>query len=92
MGEKKKTEKGGKAKQGSQGRLCETMTLSKAYKEFTPWEYQIRAASATCAAACGNTGSFKSLSETRDQTCILMDTGWVLNPLSHKGTPYVLIF
>ena len=25
------------------------------------------------------------LSETRDQTCILMDTSWVLNPLSHNG-------
>ena len=25
------------------------------------------------------------LSEARDQTCILMDTGWVLNPMSHNG-------
>ena len=24
-------------------------------------------------------------SEARDQTCILMDTSWVLNPLSHSG-------
>ena len=27
----------------------------------------------------------KPLSETRDQTCILKDTGLVLNPLSHSG-------
>ena len=27
------------------------------------------------------------LSEARDQTCILMDTSQVLNPMSHKGTP-----
>ena len=25
------------------------------------------------------------LSEARDQTCILMDTSWILNPLSHNG-------
>jgi len=26
-----------------------------------------------------------SLSKARDQTSILMDTSWVLNPLGHKG-------
>ena len=28
--------------------------------------------------------SLSPLSEARDQTCILMDTGWVLNPLNHN--------
>ena len=37
-----------------------------------------------CTAACGSAGSFNSLSEARDGTCILMDTGQVLNPLSHS--------
>ena len=32
-----------------------------------------------------NAGSFKPLSEVRDQTCTLMDTSQVLNPLSHNG-------
>ena len=35
------------------------------------------------------------LSEVRDGTCILMDTSWVHNPLSPKGTPSsfsILIF
>ena len=29
------------------------------------------------------------LSEARDQTRILMDTSWFLNPLSHNGNPEV---
>ena len=29
--------------------------------------------------------SLNSLSEARDQICILKDTSWVLNPLSHEG-------
>ena len=33
--------------------------------------------------AHSNTGSFNPLSEARDRTHILMDTGWVLHPLSH---------
>ena len=37
------------------------------------------------AAVHGNTGFFNLLSETRDQTCILMDTRQVLNALSHNG-------
>ena len=28
-----------------------------------------------------------SLSETRDRTCVPVDTGWVLNPPNHTGTP-----
>ena len=32
------------------------------------------------------------LSETRDQTCILMDTSWALNPLSHNGNSQNLIY
>ena len=40
---------------------------------------------------CNLCGSLKQhqilnpLSEARDQTCILMDTNWVLNILSHRG-------
>ena len=30
---------------------------------------------------------FNPLSKARDQTCILMDTRQVLNPLSHNETP-----
>ena len=30
------------------------------------------------------------LCEARDQTLILMDMGWALNPLSHKGNSYFL--
>ena len=30
-------------------------------------------------------GILKPLSEDGDQTCVLMDTSQVLNPLSHKG-------
>ena len=32
-----------------------------------------------------------SLSEARDRTHILMDTGWVLNPLSHNGNSSLLL-
>ena len=28
---------------------------------------------------------FNPLSEARDRMCILMDTSWVLSPLSHNG-------
>ena len=31
-------------------------------------------------------------SEARDRTCILMDTTWVLNPLSHSGNSQILDF
>ena len=32
------------------------------------------------------------LSEARDGTHVLMDTSWVLNPLSHQGTPLLTSF
>ena len=32
------------------------------------------------------------LGEARDQTCILMDTSQVLNPLSHNGNSCLLLF
>ena len=32
------------------------------------------------------------LSKARDGTCVLMDTSWVCNPLSHKGNSWKLIF
>ena len=35
--------------------------------------------------AQGSTRSFNPLSETRAQTCILMDASRILNPLSHNG-------
>ena len=44
--------------------------------------------SATYTAACGNAGSFNSLSKAKDQTCILMDIRWVLNLLSHNGNSH----
>ena len=37
------------------------------------------------ACAHSGTGSFNPLNEARDQTHILLDTSWVLNPLSHNG-------
>ena len=46
---------------------------------------QVRAASMTHTAACGNTGSFNPPNEARSSTQILMDTSLVLNPLSHNG-------
>ena len=51
-----------------------------------PQQCQIRAASKDYAAARGNAGQILNpLSEARDQTRILMDTSWVLNPLSYSG-------
>ena len=35
------------------------------------------------------TATVGPLSEARDQTCILMDTSWVLNPLSHNGNSFL---
>ena len=49
-----------------------------------PQQCQIEATSATYAAACGNPRSFNPLIEARDQTCIFMDTSWILNPLSRN--------
>ena len=44
------------------------------------------AAAEAYAAVCGNTHwILNTLSEARDQTCILMDTNWVLNSFSHSG-------
>ena len=40
----------------------------------------------------GSAGSLASLSEARDQLCILMDTSRVLNPLSHSGNSICIIF
>ena len=67
----------------------------------TEWELQLLACakatatqdpnvSATYATAHGNTGSFNPQSRARDQTRILMDTGWVLNPLSHNGNSLMI--
>ena len=36
-------------------------------------------------------GILSPLSEARDQTCILMDTGWVCNPLNHGGNSFLLL-
>ena len=47
-----------------------------------PQQRWIWAASATYTIACSNAGSFNPLSKARDWTCFLMDTSWVLNPLS----------
>ena len=35
----------------------------------------------------GNARSFNPVGEARDQTCILMNTGWILNLLSHNWNP-----
>ena len=43
---------------------------------------QMQAVSVTSAAACSNARSFDPLNETRDHIYVLMDTGWILNPLS----------
>ena len=32
---------------------------------------------------------FNPMSKARDGTCILMHTSWVLNPMSHTGTPFL---
>ena len=32
------------------------------------------------------------LSEAKDQTCILMDTSWILNQLSHNGNLLIFLF
>ena len=37
-----------------------------------------------------SSGSFKPLSEARDQTCIFMDTSLILHLLSHSRTPRIL--
>ena len=73
---------------------------SMAYASFQGWG-QIRATAAGLRHSHSNTGFethlqptpkqcqiVNPLSEARDQICILMDTSWVLNPLSHKrNTP-----
>ena len=38
-----------------------------------------------------NAGSFNPLSEAKDQTCILMNTSWFLNPLSHDRNSSICI-
>ena len=38
--------------------------------------------------AWGNTGSFNPMSKARDQTCILMDTNQILNPVSHNKNSF----
>ena len=48
-----------------------------------PQACQIQATSAYYAATCGNTGSL-TVSEARDQICILIDTSQVLILLSHS--------
>ena len=50
-----------------------------------PQRHGIRAMSVTYTATHSNARFFNSLSEVRDRTRILMDTSWVLNPLSHNG-------
>ena len=35
--------------------------------------------------AHSNAGSFNPLSEAGDRTCVLMDTSWILNLMSHSG-------
>ena len=52
--------------------------------ESEPQRPAYTTATATYAVACGYARSFNPLSEARDQTCILMDTNLVLNPLSHN--------
>ena len=44
-------------------------TRSELHSQLQLWQYQL----------------LNPLSKARDQTCILMDTNWVLNLLSHNG-------
>ena len=50
-----------------------------------PQPQRIRADYATDTTVWGKVGSFNPQSKAWDQTRILMDTNWVLNPLSHNG-------
>ena len=52
-----------------------------------PQQRQIRATPATYAVACGHARSLKPRSKARGGTHILIDTSWVLNPMSHHGNP-----
>ena len=57
-----------------------------------PWQHGIQAASATYATACSNAGSLATEYKARDRTCILLDTNWVLNLLSHNGNAVLFFF
>ena len=50
-----------------------------------PQPCRIQAALLTYAAAFQQCQILNPLSRARDRTCILFDTSWVLNPLSHNG-------
>ena len=57
-----------------------------------PQQCKIQAMSAAYITAHSSAGSFNPLSGGGDQICILMDTSWVLSPLSHKGNSLDFFF
>ena len=57
-----------------------------------PQQRTICTMSVTYTTAGDNAGSFNPLSKGSDWTCILMDSSWILNPLSHHGNTSNLLF
>ena len=57
-----------------------------------PQTCQIQALSVTYTTAFSNDRSFNPLSETRDWTCILMDTSQIINLLGHNGNSQEPVF
>ena len=57
-----------------------------------PQQHQIHATSVTYNVTLQQCWILNTLSEARDQTYILIDTGQNLNPLSHNGNSFICIF
>ena len=81
-----------RAQPAAYGRSKAKGQIRAAAASLQPQQYQIRVASATYITACSDSGSFNPLSKARDQTCILLDTSYILNPLSHNGNSQGICF